>query len=196
MTRNTAVGRRGFLATATACGAFAGCLGTQQEQPGIIDYSDVTVKSPKNADLTTKAVKNEDNRGLEITTNNSVIDGKIVAMMPTSVPNVERSSIYIGADIKEIDDDAEVEIRFQSPESGHRSVYIGNEFKKKKSGVLATEPGTGFSLESSFSELPGTTKAKKDQPLKRIEFLLSEGDFHGTIWDLYFTFEDKTVLIL
>lgn len=194
-----AFGRREFIMSAVACGSIAGCLRTQRDRPGVIDHSDISVQTTGNADIVASNVrKDNSNEGLKISTNDSITDDEVIAEFPTSIQDASKSTVYINADVDEIDDDAEVEIRFQSAESGYRSIYIGNEYKNKNTGVLATKTGTGFGLRKPFRELPGPEKVQSTQiqEVAHIEFVIRDGDFSGKIWDLGFIFKDRTIGIL
>lgn len=194
-----AIGRREFVIAVMTSGSIAGCLGTQGDQPGVIDSSDLSIQSPESSEVTATTVKKDDNnRGLEISTNDSITDGKVIAEIPTSIPHVSKSTVYINADVNKIDDDTEAEIRFPLVKLGYRSVYIGNEYKNKNNGVLATETGSGYELLKPFQKLPSSKEVQTDQiqGLDRIQFVIRDGDFQGTIWDLGFMFEDKTIGIL
>lgn len=198
MSKKEVVSRREFIVSAVACGSIAGCLGTRGDQPGVIDPSDISVQSTEKADFRAHTTQKDKNNGLEISTQDSVIDGEVIAEFPTSVPEVSKSTVYINADVDEIDDDAEIEIRFQSAKAGYRSLYIGNEYKTKNIGVLATEPGSGFGLRKPFQKLPGSERVQSIpmQELSHIQFIIRDGDFSGKIWDLGFIFEDRTIGIL
>lgn len=190
--------RRKFLVAAATLSSLTGCLGRTSERPGVVDSSDLSVSSNGSAKLAAENVKNDNNNGLKISTEDSIADGRVVGEIPVSVPEASRSSVYISIDVDQLDDDAEVEIRFRSPDSGYRTIYIGNEYKGKESGVLATETGSGFELREEFKELPSPEQQESTQnnELDRVQFVIRDGDFTGKIWALWFIFEDQTVAIL
>ncbi|KAB1192418.1 hypothetical protein GJR96_02755 [Haloferax sp. MBLA0076] len=190
--------RRKFLAVAVALGSMTGCLGSTSERPGAVDSSDLSVSSRGSAKLTAKNVQNDNNNGLKISTEDSVADGKVVGEIPASVPEATRSSVYINADVDQLDDDAEIEIRFCSPNSSYRAIFVGNEYKGKESGVLATETGSGYVLREQIKKLPTAESKEQTQinDLDRVQFVVRDGDFTGTIWALWFIFEDRTVALL
>ena len=194
-----ATGRREFLMTAILCGSITGCLGTRGNQLGVVDNSDLSVQSSGSAELTGSNVQNDNgNSGLEISTNDTVTDGKVMGKIPTSIPSVSRSTVYIQVDVDNIDDDTEVEIRFQSTGGLYRSIFIGNEYQSANNGVLATKTGSGFKLRDQFQKLPSSEKMKTGQIQKvnSIQFVVRDGDFSGTIWDIGFLFEDRTIVII
>lgn len=190
--------RRKFLVAAAVLGSMTGCLGRTSERPGAVGSSDLSVSSSGSAKLTAKNVKNDDNNGLKISTEDSVADGKVVGEIPVSVSEVPRSSVYINADVEQLDDDAEVEIQFRFPNSSYRAIFVGNEYKGKESGVLATETGSGYELQEQFKKLPSAENEASAQikDLERVQFVVRDGDFAGTVWALWFIFEDQTVAIL
>ncbi|MFC4449457.1 hypothetical protein [Halorussus aquaticus] len=198
MPQPKAIDRRKFLSIAIACSSSAGCLETSVEQQGAIDQSDITIPTQNSTEITAKNATKDGNSGLEISTNDSVTDGEVIAEIPVSVSNVSKSTIYAEIDVDKMDDDAEVEIRFQSGESGFRSVYIGNEYKNKEKGVIATKTGSGHRLEIPFQKLPSSANGQTGQisVLNQIQLVIRDGDFQCTIWDLRFIFEDKTIAIL
>lgn len=190
--------RRKFLAAATALGSLTGCLGQTSERPGVVDSSDFSVSSNESAKLTAENVKKDNNNGLKISTEDSVADGKVVGEIPISVPEAFKSNVYINADVDQIDDDAEVEIRFCSSNTSYHTIFVGNEYKGKESGVLATETGSGYELQEQLQKLPSSESHESTQikDLDRVQFVIRDGDFTGTIWALWFIFEDQTVAIL
>ena len=199
MVQPRTVGRREFLMATITFGSLAGCLGTQGDQPGVVDGADFSIQPSESGKLTVTNVQKDNNtQGVKLSTKDSVTDGRVVAEVPTSIPRVSKSTVYINVDVSKIDDDTEVEIRFQSAESGYRSLYIGNEYKAKKNGVLATKTGSSYSLQKKFQKLPGSEKVNTGQiqNLKYIQVVIRDGDFQGTIWDLGFMFEDRTIGIL
>lgn len=191
--------RREFLIATIACGPLAGCLRTRKNRLGVVDASDVSVTSTGSAEVTvSNAQKNNGNFGLAISTEDSMTDGKAIVEIPVSISNPSLSTIYMNADVGTLDDDTNVETRFQSGNFTHRSIYIGNEYKAKENGVLATEPGSGYQLQKPFEKLPSPDQEKTPQSdtLDSIRLVIGEGDFSGKIWALRFMLEDRTVAIL
>lgn len=190
--------RRQFLIAAAGLGSLTGCLGRTNERPGAIDSSDLAVSSNGSAELTSENVQNANNKGLKISTEDSIADGRVVGEIPVSVPEASRSSVYISADVNQLDDDAEVEIRFRSPDTGYHTIYIGNEYKDKEGGVLATETGSGFELREQLQKLPSPEQQESThiRELDRVQFVIRDGDFSGKIWALWFIFEDQTIALL
>jgi hypothetical protein len=198
MLREKTIDRREFLTVAVTCGSLAGCLGTGGEKRGVIDPSDLSIQTQNSTELTAKSVTEDNNEGMEISTNNSVTDNKVIAKIPTSIPEISKSTVYLNIDVNQMDDDAEVEFRFQSEKLDSRSAYIGNEYKTKEKGVIATETGSGHGLEIPFQKLPSSASSQTSQipSLNQIQLEIRDGDFQGTIWDLGFIFDDKTIVIL
>lgn len=188
--------RRGFLTTTVAIGSLTGCLGNRENPPGTIDSSDLSVLSSGSAEFTVTNVRNNNDNGIKISTEDSITDGNVVSEIPISVQNAPMSTVYIKADVNELDDDAEIEIRFQSSSSSYRSIYIGNEYKTRENGVLATEKGSGYELRKKLGKLPSSEEPIQIKEVESIKLIIREGDFIGIIWALWFIFEDKTIVFL
>ncbi len=190
--------RRKFLVAAAVLGSMTGCLGRTSQRPGVVDSSDLSVSSSGSAKLTANNVKNNNNSGLKISTEDSVADGEVVGEIPVSISEASRSSVYINADVEQLDDDAEIEIRFRSSNSSYRAIFLGNEYKGKESGVLATETGSGYELQEQLKKLPSADNGGSTQvmDIDRVQFVVRDGDFAGTIWAILFIFEDQTIALL
>lgn len=198
MPRHRPTTRRKFLMTAIAASSLAGCLGEPKNRPGVIDENDLTVESNGSENIALHNVNNDNNKGLKITTDDTVNDGTVTATLPVSIPEISKSSIFVQADVSKLDDDTEVEIRFHTDDSTYRSAFIGNEYKDQNNGVLATETGTGYSLRKKFLKLPSDAADQKTETvdLDTIQFVIRDGDITASIWALHFIFDKRTVAIL
>ena len=198
MFSNRATSRRRFLVSAAAIGSLAGCLGKQDNRPGVIDAADMTVASNSSAEVSVSKVTNDNDSGLKIDTEDSIADDWVKAKIPTTIPNPLDSTVQIHADVEQLDDDAEIEIEFREQDATYRRIFIGNEYKNKENGVLATETGTGFSLRKPFRELPSVDQNQDIEigNVDQIRIVVRDGDFAGTIWSLVFVFENRSIGLL
>jgi hypothetical protein len=186
--------RRQLLTTLALSTGLTGCLGTEQERPGVIDPSDINVQTNSSAQIDFTAIENDSDTGLEISTNDSINDGEVVSELPVTLSEVSSTTLYILTDVDSMDDDAEIELRFLTS-TGYRTIFIGNEFKNDDQGVLATETGTGYDLKTPFQQLPKSTGSTGTN-LENIQFRIRDGDFTGKIWSLVFIHKDKTTVII
>lgn len=134
----------------------------------------------------------------QMTQKDTVNDGQVTATLPVSIPQISKSSIYVQADVGKLDDDTEVELQFHTNDSTYRSIFIGNEYKDQKNGVLATDTGTGYSLRKNFLKLPTHAAGQETETvdLDKIQFVIRDGDITASIWALHFIFDNRTVAIL
>lgn len=197
--------RRGFLGTIAASVSLAGCLeqlGMNRNRLGVIDAADVSYKANDSAQANIRNIQRDNNdstdHGLEISTNDSMTDGQVTVDLLVNIPNAIASTIFIDTDVDELDDDTEVEIRFQSEGTTYRRIFIGNEYKTRTKGVLATETGKGYTLRQKLKSLPApeNQQTTEIEDLERIQFAIIDGDFSGKIWALWFIFEDRSIGIL
>lgn len=189
------VTRRKFLITTAAISSVAGCLGKPKNRLGVIDANDLIIENNGSETLHASNVENDGDNGVKLTTEDTIDNGTVAAIIPTTIPDVSESSVLIRADVHDMDDDAEIEIQFQTNQSASRKIFVGNQYKDRDTAVLATETGTGHSLQSDFRDLPpGDESEVVDLDQTRIE--IRDGDFVGTLWALHFLFENRTVAIL